>query len=564
MELSFVLNALRRYWWLVAVVAAAFTAAGVQAAGGAGAQYESVAVLLVSPPSESRVQVTFNNDPDRYVIGQLSVLRSGDLAERVANRVGEGVTLGEIRRSTTIEHEPRTDIVTITATTGSPDRSRAIAEGYVSEYLLTQQEQVAETRQPEIEALSQRLTELEGQLELVDAGIAQEMEPYLPDGPVGDSGFPPIPAVDMVAPDLVSQRTILLAQYQDVLATRTELTRLDINAKLRVTSEVVQRASVPTEPVPAETTKFALAGLIGGLAVGFALAVLAARLSRTALDVHEVEEVLGHPVVGEFPAARALSKSRRAALEALPASAAQFVDALAVRAEAYAPVDGAVTVAVVGTERGAGSTTLACALANRFATNGSRVLLIDADPRDSELTRHFAAGRPGIPALLALRHEADGARRGGRGVGGAADPFTATFVHGLSVVGIGDKTDMGGLRRQNVPDLIEAASRAAHVVVFDCGPLLDAASTTQLALSVDAVVLAVPTRRLLTRTLSVVASQLRSRRGALLPVLMPTTPKRGSSVPSGPSARDDVRRPGTGGPIALAEPPDVVTSTDRR
>jgi hypothetical protein len=79
------------------------------------------------------------------------------------------------------------------------------------------------------------------------------------------------------------------------------------------------------------------------------------------------------------------------------------------------------------------------------------------------------------------------------------------------------------LRRQDVPRLIDAASANAHVVVFDAGPLLETAATIHLAHLVDAVVLALPVRRLSVRALSTVAAQLRGRRGYLFPVLVPAT-----------------------------------------
>lgn len=96
MELSFVFNALRRYWWVFVACTVLGAVAGVLGNDRGSELYESTAVLIVSPPSESRVQVSFTNDPDRYVIGQLSVLRSDDLAERVANEVGDGATTGEV------------------------------------------------------------------------------------------------------------------------------------------------------------------------------------------------------------------------------------------------------------------------------------------------------------------------------------------------------------------------------------------------------------------------------------------------------------------------------------
>lgn len=505
MELAFVMNALRRYWWIVVTCGALGALAGSLVARPGAEHFESTAVLLVSPPADSGLQVSFTNDPDRYVIGQLSVLRSDELADRVATRVG--VDTGEVRTAATIEHEPKTDIVEISARAGDPAVAKGIAQGYVDEYFATVQEQVSASRQPQIDELSAQLTNLESMIAAIDAEIATRMERYLPSP--GADQFAQIPDVEMVAPDLVSRKEVLLSQYDQVLATRTELIRLDINEKPRVTSQIVQPATAPTVPVDSNGPMVIMAGALGGLFLGMISAVLVGRLSRIALDVREIEAVLQESIVGEFPVVRTFAKNRRSPVEALPPRVSAFADTVAVRAEGHAPTTGAFTVAVVGTERSAGATTLAGALANRFAMSGARVLLIDADTRDSELTRLFAPGRPGIPTLISARGDLSS---------GAMSP---TAVAGLLVVGTGDPVARRSLRRQTVPDLLAAASEQAHVVVFDCGPLLETASAVQLAHMADVVVLAVPERRLLSRTLVTIGGQLRDRRGGLVPVLMP-------------------------------------------
>jgi Mrp family chromosome partitioning ATPase len=505
MELAFVMNALRRYWWIVLMLGALGALAGLMAGRQDTERYESTAVLLVSPPQDAGVQMSFAADPDRYVIGQLSVLRSEELVDLVADRTD--LSPAVVRVSTNITHEPKTDIVQINVSSPEPALSTAIADAYVDEYFRAIEAQVSTTRQPQIDQLSEQLTSLETMISAIDNEIATTMERYLPSP--GSAQFAQLPDIDMVAPDLMSRKEVLLAQYNGVLATRNELVRLDINERPRVTSQVVQSATTPLAPVEERGTMLMVAGALGGLFLGMIAAVLVGRLSRIALDVREIEAVLEESIVGEFPVVRTFAKNRRAPVEALPPRVAAFADMLAVRAEGHAPSSGAFTVAVVGTERSAGSTTLAGALANRFAMNGARVLLVDADTRDSELSRLFAAGRPGIPALIAS---------GGDPGSGALSP---TAVAGLLVVGTGDAVARRSLRRQSLPELISTASTQAHVVVFDCGPLLETASAVQLAHVADVVVLAVPERRLLTRTLVTIGNQLRDRRGGLLPVLMP-------------------------------------------
>jgi hypothetical protein len=59
------------------------------------------------------------------------------------------------------------------------------------------------------------------------------------------------------------------------------------------------------------------------------------------------------------------------------------------------------------------------------------------------------------------------------------------------------------------------------LVIFDAGALFGTASSIHLSQIADVVVLAIPLRRQRVRGLTLVAQQLQSRRGQLLPVATP-------------------------------------------
>ncbi|MFM2071684.1 MAG: hypothetical protein RLZZ623_1947 [Actinomycetota bacterium] len=547
MELSFVINAVRRYWWLFIGCIILGMVPGLLLSRDTATNYVSGGTILVTPPSESRVQVSFNSDPDRYVVSQLSVLRSEQLAEQVAAQVGKGLTTGDVGGSIQFTHAAKTDIVEITGTTADPELSREIVDAYINLYFDGLHTQVDDTQQPEIAQLNTQLDDLRSQLTAVDVAIKAAMAPYLNPKPNAQGTYPPQPSVDEIAPDLLSEKEVLLNEYNQVLSTKTQL---ELSGKLRVTSVIVQQATLPVAPTVESNRLLLVAGGIAGVLLGLIVCVLVARLSSKALDENQIAELLGQQLVGEFPSSRVLAKNRRAAIENLPPRVHEFVDFLCVRAEAHARANETLTVVVVGTERSAGTTTLAAAMATRFAANGSQVTLIDVDPRNPELTRLFAAGSPGIPALLATGSDQGALPKRGRD-GSRLDPFSPTSIRGLSVIGIGDKADSSGLRRQNVPDIIATASAHSHVVVFDGGPLMDSASSVQLAQLCDTLVLAVPMRRQLTRTLATIATQVRGRRGELLPVSMPAL--RGRS-----SRRSDA---GGGSALGLAGEPDIIENS---
>ena len=352
-------------------------------------------------------------------------------------------------------------------------------------------------------------------------------------------------------PELVTNKDALLRAYTRLSDTLKEL---ELDAKLRVTSYVVQRATLPTFAETSSSKTLVAAGILGGAALGLIATVIWARLSPMVLDERHAETILGRPVVGSFPRFRSLARSRRNALEALPRQAVRFVDELCVHAEANAEIGKALTVAVVGTERAAAATTIALAMAGRYGANGSSVVLIDADTRRPEISALYNA-RGGIPELLAnVMAEAWGtAIRRGR-----FDPFTPTPVGEVSVLGLGDKSAAMSLRRQNVPALLDAAAGDSnvHVVVIDGGPMLDAASTVQLCQLVDAVVLAVPLKHQRIEGLVTVAAQLENRRGELLPVITPH--RRGGPCRTAPAR---TAAPRCGWPVTRSSRPPTSRTT---
>ncbi len=525
MELSFVLNAMKRYWWVVVAFFVLGTVGGMQITAEGVAEYRSKTVILIAAPSDS-LQQQFAAGADRYLQGQMKVFQSTTLAEKVAERVGGGLTAEVVSLLTTIEQSTGTDVVEITAASSDPTQAQEIADAFAVEYFAKVEKQINDAQEPALLNLNQQLADLNSELATINDQISEKLAPYLAN--VGAA----VPDLGQIDPKLADDRNLLLAHYDRVSLARDQL---ELNSKLRVSSQVIQPASKAALVIPTGGKKKLYAAVIAGFLAGAVAASALASVSKRALDEHDIAEVLGVEVVGVFPKARSVVKNRRVALESLPARMAPFIDKLNVRAEANARIGEAFTVVVVGTERASGTTTLAEAMANRFAANGSRVLLVDADTRDSELTRLFAAGAPGIPALLAYGGaNTAAARRPATGL--RLDPFSATSVAGLSVVGIGDKSGSSSLRRQNVPDLIEAAKNYAHVVVFDGGPLLDAASTVQLSQLVDAVVLTVPMRKQLTRSLATIKAQMHDCRGEILPVLVPAGRRRGAVGPKAPPA----------------------------
>ncbi len=512
MELSFVVSAVKRYWWLALGGLLIGSAVGLTLRGDTETVYQSKALLYIAPPSVS--PETAGSSSDRYVAGQLLVLSSLSAAEAVAAAIGQGATAESILATLSVVQAQNTDIVELTASTPDARTSQAIAKLYVQQYFASLQTQVDATRNASLAGVDAKLLTLQEQLTAIDAAIAAAMVPYLPAaGTVCSTACPPIPPIEQVVPNLVSQKQSLLSQFEGVSATKNEL---ELGDQVRVSSQIVQPATMPTTPVVSSNRKVLAAGVLGGLVLGFVLAVIAARISRRVLDNEEASEILQVPVVGSVPSYR-ISSDRRAVVEYLPASATPFIDHLRVRTDALDRQHHALVVVVTGADVSVGTTSLAGALANRFALNGAEVIVVDADPLHPELSQLFELQPAGLPAYSGGPPRAPG----------MSTLLRPTRVPTLQVVAAADMMESGGvLRREDVPKLLARLDPLADVIIVDGGPFLGAASTVQFAHIADAVVLAIPTGRQQKQALALIGRELREQQPNVLAVTTPSAPLR--------------------------------------
>lgn len=540
MELSFVLSALRRRLWLVALFALFGSLPGLLSDPPVSNEYRSVAKLNVVQPTQGDVTY-LGSDPDRYVISQLSVLESASLVNEVA--LANGVSITAVRQAVTVEQDPDTDVVEISAVSADPDQARSIAQSYVEAYMSTLDTDRGDTG--ELQRLEEEINNLRTQLTNLNDAIQEAMDPYL--ALLDNRTPPPLPAPETVEPTLVTERNIIQAEVSQLIAQRNQLVS---DSRLRVNTRVIQQATLPTEPIPAGGQFLLAGGLFAGAMLGVVAAMAWARFSTKVLDDDTASEILGAPVVCELPHYRSLARQPLAAFQAIPRTAVPLIDQLCVRAEAKARINEPLTVAVVGSQRNAGTTTLALAMAERFAGGGSSVVLIDADVRDPRITAIFNASQDGgVPAVVLN----DGALidQQGRSV------FTRTMDPEVSVLGLGSSRGAASLRRDTVASVLEAARRKAQIVVVDGGPALDLASTLQLTAMADAVVLAVPLARQKSDSLSDLSRQLDNVRDKLLPVITSPArrPARGEIISAGGTIGGS-----TGTDWAPPQPPIDLTS----
>lgn len=533
MELSFVFAALKRRWWIVLIFAELGVLPFVLGGGPATTSvFESEARLEILAPNDAR---TTASQPDRYLLSQIEVLQSRQLAEAVAERLGDPDGVRGVIRSSGFEHVPETDVVVVSVRQTDAENARRVAQEIVDTYISNLRAAESALVEPDLARLDSEIAASRAALAEVNERIREAFAPYLS---LTTDQPRQIPNETVLVPNEAAERQFLLA---DILRLEQERNAL-VNQPSQINTSVIQNATLPTSPITETGGVFEIAAFIGMLLLGISAALLWARFSPKVLDEQHAAEILGQPVVASLKKSKALKRDPLVAFTRLPQDLILSVDQIAVQAEALASLDRPLTIAVVGSQRGAASTTTSVALAARFAAAEYSVLLVDADRRDPWITEVFGAGdHGGVTALL------------GQNPDKVDEIFTRTSEPDVRVLGLGGSG--ASLRREAMPSLVEASRKAANIVIFDGGPLLDAASTVELCNVVDAVVLVIPLSDARSDDLAVVARQLHSIEDKVLPVLSWTTRSSAARHPVAVDLGADSLALG-GGVVAVAAPAD--------
>lgn len=515
MELSYALNAVRRFPWVLAIVAVIVAAPLILLKGRPVGSYESTAILLVTPPSEADVPSAIADES--YVRSQVLVLGSEQTSSAVSEQLGD-ISAAAVRAAVRVEQAPGSYVVSVIASAPEPERAREIAAAYVDAYFAQAGQQVRSSRDDQLSDLDSQLGAIKDELTGIDAQIQARISPFLPTGPIAAGQiYPPIPTPEQIAPDLASQRENLQAEYQQLATARTEL---QTSPRLRLTSQVVQDASTPDAPTTEVNKMVWAAAILGGLGIGVVACVAWARLSPYVLDDDERTELLGAPPLGlvprqrDDPVAAAVSNTMSAASES-------FLDRLGARVESFGDSEHTLTVVVTGARRRVGVTRLSVALAAHFARSGLANCLIDADSDDPALTHLFPEYAVGIADVIDDPAVGHVAKKPGDDAGHQPVRYEpgAGGVAGLRLLGQLRPRDTAQLRRGNIEEVLKAASFLTDVIVADSGSLLDSAAAIHMARSASVVVFVVPRWRQRKRDLNLARQQLREVGIPVVPVI---------------------------------------------
>ena len=350
---------LRRNWRLIACITLLTTGAALAVSLSSTEKYDATAKLLLreSEPIDAllaRPGGGTAQDPERETNTKVALIKLETVADRVNRRLRLQRPASELLAQVNTEVEGTSDIVSITARDRSPRRAADIATAFAQEYVAFRRESARGSLNEAADLARSRLASLS-----------------------------------------VEERTSPEGRQLEA-----RLRELEIASALQTGgAEIVRRAAVPTDAAVPRPFLTALLGLLLGLVLATAVAVVRELLDRRLKDEEEAQAAFGLPILATIP------KPQRASdVAILPGE--HELD------EAYGTLAANVVFSNRGAERrvllissprsGDGKTSVTFGLARALTTLGQRVIAVEADLHHPRFVQICEIDQPGgLSSLLA-------------------------------------------------------------------------------------------------------------------------------------------------------------------
>ncbi len=382
-----------------------------------------------------------NLDPDRAVETEIRVLESQAVRRTVHERVGTAPT---------VKARPaaRADIIEVRAEHRAPQLAAAVANGYAEAYIEYRRTQAVEDLFAAAEQIEKKLSELQRRMDAAPNAQAQE-----------------------------------LVRVQSLF--REELDKLQVNAQLRTGgAQVLTEATPPDEPFEPRPARNAVLGLVLGLILGVAGAVVIEFLDDSVRTTDDLQRAAaGVPLLGTIPMVPGWRNDKEPRLVSLSDSTAHAAEAyrtLRTAVQFLGAGDAVLTLQVVSPNAQEGKTTTLANLGVALARTGQRVMLVDADLRRPRLHQFF--GLTNTVGLTSVIH-------GDVSLGEAAQAVPG--VEGLSVLASGPLVPSPSefLSLKSTHALLAALRAGRYFTLVDSPPVLPVTDALVLGRHVDATLL---------------------------------------------------------------------------
>jgi Mrp family chromosome partitioning ATPase/capsular polysaccharide biosynthesis protein len=446
--------------WLVAVIVALVTATAYLYYANEPKQYETSARVFVGETAtDQAIAGNESIDPTRNTNNLAQLITSRRVSQQVAlDLARRGVRPRKVSAAPVEE----TDFIEITAEAYNAEAAAATANAYAAEFLRYRSRQIRS-----------------------EARLARE---------VAERELASLPRTDVTA---VSRRA-LRSQIQRYRAIET----LPVGR-----AELIDPAVPPLEATGPDVVRIAVFAFFLSLLAGISLAYVLERLDRRIRGAHEVERLVGAPLLTVVPHSTRLARATPG--DALPPDVVESFRTLRTNiqiAGSHRPVRVLLVTSAVA---GEGKSTVAVNLALAFREYGARVALVEADLRRPTLRERLAlAPGPGLTEYLAGVVGAEEIRQPQSAERRLYAPVAAVGQSKPAVQAPERPADRGGsldalpagavpadplalLRGERFADLFAGLRDEYDYVIVDSPPLMSVSDAMPLAKVVDGVVLVV-------------------------------------------------------------------------
>lgn len=319
-------------------------------------EYTATATLLFRQAPIGIAEGESVEDPTRVAATNGQLVGLPIVAEKAAEAL-EGVSGGEVLESVSVEPSSEADTAKISATTGNPELSAAMANAYGQAYISFRRG--------------------------ADRGQVQD-------------------AIDVAEASLAGLSPAE-QEGKEGAALNEQLDRLKLAQALQTGgAELVQPADPPSSRSSPKPLRNVMLGLVLGALLGLGLAALLSRIDRRVRTVDELEGLYGIPILARIPRSQRLS--RRRSNEAIGPQTQEGEAFRVLRTNLrYFNVDEQLrSILVTSPETGDGKSTVARTLAMTMAEMGDEVILVEGDLRKGGELRGVTGGpASGLSNVLA-------------------------------------------------------------------------------------------------------------------------------------------------------------------
>ena len=380
------IDALRRFWWVVVIFGIAGALVGglpqPDSAADATVRWTASHTILVSDSSDAGSLFT-----NPLAFNQLQLFATtGRVPARAAEAIDYSGAPAALAGQVQVVADQQSGALRITTTQASAAEAVEVADAFGDELISFLSERQDELRETRLTANLERLSDIETELR-----EAEGRADLRPDDPVAKA--------ELEA--LTRQYGVVFEQFSVLQA--------DVGQLVLTTLESAEAVPITEQGLGAPRSRVGrgMFGLLAGLAIGAAVALVLARSDHKIRTRSEAEAVLGLEATATIPAVAkhdvssvsVVSERHDALSDAYRTlrSIVVFADDEHPPPEGHAPV-----TLVVSPGPGDGKTSIATNLAAAFAETGQRTLAINSDFRRPAMTKRLLGYQP-TPLDMSLR-----------------------------------------------------------------------------------------------------------------------------------------------------------------